>query len=600
MEFRLLGPLELEGEHGVVSVGSGKQRALLAILLLHANERLSRERLIDELWDEEPPASAAHSLEVYVSRLRKTLHEAGGDGALATRGNGYLLQVGEEDSDAGRFRRLLDAARSADPAREAALLRDALALWRGPALADVELTGSARAAAENLNEQRLVALEERIEADLALGRHRQVVGELQALVAEHPLRERLRSQHMRALYGAGRQAEALDSYRDAQRELAELGLEPSPDLKTLQRQILNHDPLLRVGAPEPVSASSRGRRRRWVLAGGIAVVALAGAAVAAIAVAATGGSGSTPVSAVDNSVGLLDLATNRLVADIPIGGSPSNGHYHGAPNIAFGLGSIWVCNADDSTLLRIDPRSHRVVRTTGLGVAPAAVTVGHGAVWVTGGTQVVKLDSLGNVSQRIPLPHATVLSFAHGPGSISSGPDAIWVVYGVAEVAKIDPRSGRVLLTAPNVGGVLPGQILATPDGIWLTGLDQGLLVELNPATGKVATTTTPSGAGLPYWSEVTRGPGGLWVTDTTNDTVWRVDPTAIHGTSLASVDRSPNGIAIRGRSVWVASFLGGTLQRIDPTTMRVVARVRTGAHPSDLVYGPGGLWMTFGGAVGG
>jgi DNA-binding SARP family transcriptional activator len=178
MEFRLLGPLELEGRNGVVPLGSGKQRALLAVLLLHANEPVSRERLIDELWGFEPPASAAHSLEVYVSRLRKNLNGAGLEGVLASRGNGYLLRVEEERCDVGRFERLLEESRAADAKQARALLGEALALWRGPALADVDLPGSERSAIERLEELRVVALEERIERDLELDRHGAVVAEL--------------------------------------------------------------------------------------------------------------------------------------------------------------------------------------------------------------------------------------------------------------------------------------------------------------------------------------------------------------------------------------------------------------------------------------
>jgi DNA-binding SARP family transcriptional activator len=283
MEFRLLGPLELEGDHGVVPLGSGKQRALLAVLLLHANEQVSRERLIDALWGETPPASAAHSVDVYVSRLRKAFHEAGANGVLATRGRGYLLQVDGEHYDAGRFEQLLDEARAADSEHAAKLLRDALALWRGPPLVDVELEGSASRSVDRLEELRLVALEERIEADLALGRHATMVGELQSLIDAHPFRESLRAQYIRALYGAGRQAEALEAYRDAHRTLAELGLEPSPELKALQRQLLTHDPSLQPSADRGGREPRRQRSRRpWVIAGGLALLIAAGAAVLTI------------------------------------------------------------------------------------------------------------------------------------------------------------------------------------------------------------------------------------------------------------------------------------------------------------------------------
>jgi DNA-binding SARP family transcriptional activator/streptogramin lyase len=600
MEFRLLGPLELEGDHGVVPLGSGKQRALLAVLLLHANEQVSRERLIDALWGETPPASAAHSVDVYVSRLRKALHEAGANGVLATRGAGYLLHVDGEHYDAGRFERLLDESRASSDSEQAAkLLRDALALWRGPPLVDVELEGSARRSVDRLEELRLVALEERIEADLALGRHPTVVGELQSLIAVHPLRESLRAQYMRALYGAGRQAEALDAYRDAHRTLAELGLEPSPELKALQRQILTHDPSLRVAADRGVrEPRRRGGRRSWVIAGGLAVLVAVVAAVLTIGLTRDSGVAATVV-AVNDSVGLFDPATERLVADIPIGGSPSNDSLVGGPNIAVGLGFVWVTNVDDLTLIRIDPKKRAIARTIGLGGIPAAVAVGHGAVWVltTPTTTLLKLDSLGNIVQKIRLRRRDALPPPpfHRPASLVSGPGAIWVVHGLASVAKIDPRTGRVLHDTVGLGGVVPGEIVATRDSVWVAGLEQGLVVRLDPRTGDVAGTTQPAGGPFSFWPQLAEGADGLWATDYDEDLVWRINHATNRPDGSVTVDRGPVGIDISHGSVWVAASLGGTIDRIDPSTMKLTSRAEVGANPLNLAHGPGGIWVTFG-----
>jgi DNA-binding SARP family transcriptional activator/streptogramin lyase len=594
MRFRLLGPVELEGEHGTVPLGSAKQRALLAILLLHANEVVSQQRLVDELWGDVPPASAAHGIEAYVSRLRKALQEAGGDGLLTTRGKGYMLAVEAESCDVAQFERLLEEARAVDAEHASSLLREALALWRGPALADVELAAAGSLAVERLEELRLSALEERIEADLALGRHASTVGELQALVAAQPLRERLRAQHMRALYGTGRQAEALESYADARRALRELGLEPSQQLKDLQRRILAQDPSLesRAAPPPPI----RRRRRRAPSIVGAVVLLAAGAAALAIALARGSGTASRAVPAVPNSVGLFDPVAGRLVADIPIGGSPSSGESR--PNLAVGLGSVWVCNVDDQTLLRIDPRTHAVTRTIGLGVRPAAVTVGHGAVWVVPrpATIVIKLDALGNIIQRLPLSNRRLVPHLpyRGRISVASGPDAIWVLHGLASVAKLDPRTGKVLHDTVGLGGVVPTSVLATGDAVWLTGTEQGLLLQLDPQTGKVAGRTPAVGE---YWLDMAKGPGGIWVTDYSQDLVWRIDPVSKRPTGSVAVDHAPSGVAAVGGSVWVVSFLGGTIQRIDPQTLQVASRAEIGPNPSDLAGGPGGLWVAFGGA---
>jgi DNA-binding SARP family transcriptional activator len=241
MDFRLLGPLEVVENDRPVALGGGRQRALLAVLLLHANEIVSTDRLLDELWGQRPPPTAGKIVQVYVSRLRKQL----GHDRLVTRSPGYVLRVDRSELDLGRFERLVAEAGRADAPSAASTLRRALALWRGPPLADLAYEPFAQAEIVRLAELRWAALEQRIDADLAAGRHSELIGELEALIADHPLRERLRSQLMLALYRAGRQAEALDAYRRARRELAEqLGLEPSEDLRRLEQAILRQDPAL--------------------------------------------------------------------------------------------------------------------------------------------------------------------------------------------------------------------------------------------------------------------------------------------------------------------------------------------------------------------
>jgi len=241
MEFRLLGPFEVVEHDRLLELGGRKQRSLLAVLLLHANEVVSTDRLMDELWAQTPPRTAAKSIQLYVWRLRKEL----GEGRIVTRAPGYMLRVEPSELDLARFEQLLVEARRTDPNSAAQKVRGALALWRGPPLGDFAYEPFARGQIARLEELRWAALEQRIDADLAGGRHAELVGELEALVVEHPLRERLRGQLMLALYRSGRQAEALDAYRAARAELSEeLGLEPSEELKRLERAILQQDPLL--------------------------------------------------------------------------------------------------------------------------------------------------------------------------------------------------------------------------------------------------------------------------------------------------------------------------------------------------------------------
>jgi DNA-binding SARP family transcriptional activator len=252
MEFRILGPLEVWDGGGEVSLGGPKPRALLAVLLLHPNEVVSADRLIDELWGEDSPERAAAALRVNVSRLRKALPQD----VLTTRSPGYVVRVEREELDLDRFERLVDEGRGLHARGQAAdaseRLREALSLWRGPALADFAYESFAQAAIARLEEIRLAAVELRIDADLVLGRHDELVGELEALVAEHPLRERLRRCLMTALYRSGRQAEALDAYQDARRALVdELGIDPSVELQELEGAILRQDPSLDGEAPAP-------------------------------------------------------------------------------------------------------------------------------------------------------------------------------------------------------------------------------------------------------------------------------------------------------------------------------------------------------------
>jgi DNA-binding SARP family transcriptional activator len=257
MDFRILGPLEVRGDGDrALRLGGRKQRALLAALLLHANRVLSSHSLVEALWGDSPPETAATALQGYVSQLRKAFAPAR---AIVTRAPGYLVEVEEDELDLNRFERLVEEARQAstegDAARAAVQLREALALWRGPALGDLADEPFARSEALRLEELRLVAVEERIEADLALGRQAALVGELEGHVAQHPLRERPRAQLMVALYRSGRQAEALAAYREARRVLVdELGIEPGRELQELEQAILRHDPELDLPAVSVVES----------------------------------------------------------------------------------------------------------------------------------------------------------------------------------------------------------------------------------------------------------------------------------------------------------------------------------------------------------
>jgi DNA-binding SARP family transcriptional activator len=240
MDFGILGPLQVRDGSRTFQVAGAKQRALLALLLLNANRVVSSDRLIDALWNEEPPESGATALQVLVSRLRVTLGPGGRH--LVTESPGYALRIRRQQLDLHRFEDLVADADEKDPTRAEEALREALELWRGPALVDLEYESFTRTAIERLEELRLLALERRIEAELALGRHAELVPELEALVSEHRFRERLRGHLMLALYRSGRQAEALEVFKQTRQVLVdELGIEPGAALYDLQRAILRQD-----------------------------------------------------------------------------------------------------------------------------------------------------------------------------------------------------------------------------------------------------------------------------------------------------------------------------------------------------------------------
>ena len=454
----MLGPLEVLEEGREVDLGAPKQRALLAILLLHANEVVSTDRLVDDLWEDEPPDTARKALQVYVSQLRKLL----GRERLHTRDRGYMLTVADGELDLDRFRGLVAAG---DPV-------GALGLWRGEPLQGFADRGFAAPDIARLEELRLTAIEERNAQQLAAGDHVELVGELESLVRAHPLRERLRCQLMLALYRSGRQAEALEAYQDARRTLTdELGIEPGRELRDLQQQILNQDPALDPPPAALVSveagARGEGEPRRGRLGVLLAVgMLLAGVAIVAAIVVGTRGSSGGGVVVRPNSVALIDPETNSVVDDIPVGNSPSS--------VAVGAGAVWVLNGDDRTVSRVDLAT-RSVRTIAIGGNPTDLTVGNGALWVVNGfaTTVLRVDpDTGIVERTIRLPSGQTREL-YTRASISSARGAIWVSiwYGIAEpstnfVWRIDPDNNRVVATYPGLGG----DVATSVRTVWIAG----------------------------------------------------------------------------------------------------------------------------------
>jgi DNA-binding SARP family transcriptional activator len=276
IEFRILGPLEALDEGRAIALGGSRQRALLALLLLHANETLTTDRLIDELWGERAPANAAKTVQMQISRLRKAMAGKAGSGSagvVVTRERGYELGLDPDRLDSHRFERLVAEGRSeltsGHPERAVSALEEALSLWRGAPLADLAYEPFAQREIARLDDLRAAALEQLIEAKLALGGHAEVVGQLEALIGEYPYRERLWAHLMLALYRCDRQADALQAYQDARRTLVEeLGIEPGERLRELERAILAQDPELHLAAAqEPAAAEPVAEAPRSVFVG---------------------------------------------------------------------------------------------------------------------------------------------------------------------------------------------------------------------------------------------------------------------------------------------------------------------------------------------
>jgi YVTN family beta-propeller protein len=586
IEFRVLGSLEVVEGDRRLALGSPQQRALLAVLLVHRGEPVSSDRLVEELWGEQPPASAIKIVQGYVSNLRKVL----GDGLLVTRGRGYLLRAEPGQTDLDRFESLVAEGQSAlqegDARTAAARLREALDLWRGPPLADFAYESFAQSEIARLEEARLAALEERIEAELALGEHARRVGELEALVREHPLRERFLGQLMLALYRSGRQADALESYRIARRRLVEeLGLEPGRDLQELERAILAQDPALEPPARdtrrEPRAIARRRRRGGVLIAAGGAVL-LAAIVTAAVRLA---GSGVSTVRVAPNSLAAIDTHSDRVTAAVPVGARP------GA--VAFGSGSLWVANLDDQTVSRVDPRTLRTLRTIPVVGPPTGIAASAGGVWVvesnlnpdvslgTSSVLVGRVDpEFDTLGPSVPIGNVV----PSGPGAIAAQGNSVWVAPSTGLLTRLNAMTGELgKQLDPNAS---PAGIALGDGAIWLTDTEADNVVRVD-STGlltPIAVGNAPTGIAV--------GGGGVWVVDSLDDKVVRIDPGTRSVTATIPVGRSPAGVAFGAGSVWVANSGDGTVTRINPSTDNAIATLAVGGSPQAVTIADGKAWV--------
>jgi ABC-type transport system substrate-binding protein/DNA-binding SARP family transcriptional activator len=538
---------------------------LVALLLLAPNEPRRRDSLIDAIWGESPPRDSEHALDNLVSRVRKEL----GPDVLVSGPGGYKLAVDPESVDAVRFEALADDGRAAlaagDPARAAALLHEALGLCRGEPLADLADESALADAVRRLADARALALEDRVDADLALGAHQELVPELRTLVAEEPLRERRRGQLMLALYRSGRHAEALRVYRDGHAYLAaELGLEPGRALRDLELAMARHDPALdldptlRSSARAAPAGARRHFRPRRVL---LAVLGLGALAASVLLLAADREEG---VAADLDGNGVLfvgDAGVRAVPTDAAVGALATLG-----PN-------VWGSSFSTGQAIRVSPDRQTVTQVARVGEGPAGVAAARGDLWIADAprNRVVRIDGeSGQVVQKVLV--------GQSPIAVTAGYGSVWVAStGPQTVSRIQPRSGRVIETIDI--GATPAALSAGAGGVWVAEPDARRVARINAQSGAVDISVSV-GAGPRSVSVANRA---VWVANALDATVSRID--VGHGAVLATtpVGGVPTALSADGDGVWVAVRDKHALLRLTGRTARVARRVRVTGRPDAL-----------------
>jgi DNA-binding SARP family transcriptional activator/ABC-type branched-subunit amino acid transport system substrate-binding protein len=591
MDFRLLGPVEVSNGERLVPIGEGRQRAVLTLLLLRHDEPVGSDELIDALWNGRPPPTAAKVLQNHVAQLRRALDDRDAR-LLQTRGRGYVLCLDGATLDLERFEALVGQGQAAlehgDPGRAHELLCAALALWRGPALADVAYESFAQPEIARLTERRLGALELRIDADIALGRHADIVAELEGLVARHPARERLRGQLMLALYRSGRQSDALQSFRDGRSALLEeLGIEPGPDLRALETAILRQDPALAPpGRARAPLAPGRRRRAGKLLAAGGMLLALA--AIAAAVRELTSGEDTRSPTGTGQIVG-LDPTSGHVQRRFAAGRTPAS--------VAAGAGRIWMVDAESRTLLRVDATSG-AVETTATGATPVDVAVGADGLWVMNATLRARTVALGPVAADLlrldagTLRQRAAVALPAGDSDLSTSrtnqlavtADAVWAVTADGAIVRIDPAAGTITATTH---GLRAFAIAAGRAGVWALATD-GSVAVLDPRTARVRKRLRPSR----LLDAITVGDSAAWATSWSDGKLWRMTATAGAVPGSVDVGTGVSDVAATPGAIWVANPVAGSVTAVDPESMRTVHTVALGGAPRSLATDGRTLWV--------
>ncbi len=600
VEFRVLGPLEVCVGGQRVELAGPKQRALLGVLLANRGEVVPTNHLVAEVWDGDPPATGQKALQVQVSRLRRIL-----DGAeVETRPTGYLLRVPTGSLDLDTFHALVtearDAASSGRPDTAAEGLRRALGLWRGPAFADADTTELSVVAAR-LEEERRRALEDRVEADMAAGRYADVVPDLERLVAADSLRERSQGQLMRALYATGRQADALTVFRTYRQDLArELGLEPGPELRDLERAILGQDSTLPTQTRGPAPrAPAPGRARRLARP---AITVAAGLALAAVALGTTVvhsgdrdpldkttlGTTTAGAEALDTGADHLveiDPATNRVVWSTLVGAGPES--------MAATPGVVWVANFGDRTVSRVDVATRAVRVIGGAPLAQHVTSTLDGDVWVSSFTEpvVTLLAENGRIAPDAEEEAPLAVRLPGSAEALAVGGGYLWVTSpadtgGKDQVFQVDLRT-RKLIRAIDVGH-LPLNVCVGYEAAWVANYKGDSVSVIRPGQQQPDTISVAPGP-----LGIAAGAGAVWVVSYWTHELNRIDPETLRVVHRFKVGGQPLGAAVGGGSVWVTSRYDRNVERIDPDRGTVVARVHLDSPPQGVLFAGDRVWVT-------
>jgi YVTN family beta-propeller protein len=538
------------------------------------------------VWGAERPSTIGAALNVHLSKIRKLLASADTDVTLVTEPHGYVLRVDPERLDVPRFERLVREGREAlvaERAEEAAATLDqALALWRGPPLAELTLDASLDGVVARLRELHLSALEDRFEAELRLGRHTELVAELDEFVREHQLRERARGQLMVALYRSGRQAEALQAYRDVRTLLAEeLGLDPGPELQRLEKAILVQDPSLDASEPGPRVRAAGVRRVAVVVAGALLV-----AVVFALNRGGPGAQGpdrlADVVLARASDVAVIQPETNKVVARVPVGSSPAL--------IREGEDTVWVADQIDLTVTEIDLESRRVLRTVGIGFRPDDLAARNGSVWAFDKEERV-LTRLARGQAWDRFEHADFADVDR----IALDDHAVWLAGG-RRLIRVDAASGAVV---SNISFPVAVDGLATGgSGVWAVSSSARAVLRLDPLTAEIRDRISMARerGSSPQALAISADDDFVWVLDGDSAVVAKIDPDLhdIVETYRLGVGRGSLALAAGEGAAWVSSAFDGTVTRIDGGTDEVDSiPVSANSSPKDVTVAGGLVWVS-------